>query len=105
VQLPPVALHCCGPLQRLLPSTSWSQWFEQQSVSAEQVSPVRTHDPAGTSHLPFTQLSVQQSVLRVQVWWNDRQVRQLTPTMQALPEQQPFAHEAAVHWQLPPTQT
>ena len=64
----------------------------------------RTSRP-GRSHLPFTQLSVQQSVLRVHVWWNDRQVRQLTPGRQVLPEQQPLEHDVAVHWQLPPTHT
>lgn len=69
------------------------------------VSPVRTHDPAGTSHLPFTQLSEQQSVLRVQDWWNDRHVRQLTPGKHVLPEQQPLEHEVAVHWQLPARHT
>jgi hypothetical protein len=93
----PVAVHCCGPLQRLLPSTSWSQWPEQQFASAVQVSPVRTQVPAWTSHLPFTQLSVQQSVLRVHVWWNDRQVRQLTPGRQVLPEQHPLEHEVELH--------
>jgi hypothetical protein len=33
------------------------------------VSPVRLQELAGTSHLPPTQLSEQQSVLRVHDWW------------------------------------
>lgn len=97
----PEVLHWLGPLQRFTPSTSWSHACEQQSEPVVQVSPVRLQELAGTSHRPLTQLSEQQSVLRVHDWWNDRHVAQLTPGKQVAPEQQPFAHDVAEHWQEP----
>jgi hypothetical protein len=66
-----------------------------------QPSPVGLHDVAGTSHLPPTQLSEQQSVFFEQLPWKGRQVAQFTPTKHSAPKQQPFAHEVAVHTQAP----
>jgi hypothetical protein len=65
----PLREHWFGPLQRFEPSTSSSQCVEQHWLSLPQDSPVRTQEPAGTSHFPFTQLSEQQSVLWVHDWW------------------------------------
>jgi hypothetical protein len=81
---------------------SWSQWPEQQSEFAVQRSPVGLQDVAGTSQLPATQLSVQQSVLVEHFWWNERQVAQLTPAKQIAPKQQPFAQVVALQTQAPP---
>jgi hypothetical protein len=97
----PTDLHSFGPLQRFLPSTSWSQWLSQQSLFCVQVSPVGLHDVAGTSHRPFTQLPEQQSVGLVHDWWNDRHVAQLTPTSHAVPKQQPFGHDVVLQTQAP----
>jgi hypothetical protein len=99
----PAALHWFGPLQRFTPSTSTSQWLSQQSPSCVQVSPVGLHDVAGTSQRPFTQLSEQQSVSFVQLWWKFRHVAQLTPTSHAVPKQQPFEHVVLLHVHWPPT--
>jgi hypothetical protein len=69
VQLRPSPLHSLVTLQRFTPSTSTSQWPEQQSASAAQASLVSRHEEAGTLQVPLTQLSEQQSVLREQLWW------------------------------------
>jgi hypothetical protein len=79
-----------------------SQWLSQQSVFWVQVSPVGLHDEAGTSHLPFTQLSEQQSVFPEHGCAYERHVAQLTPGKQAVPKQQPFAQDWALHTQEPP---
>jgi hypothetical protein len=103
VQVAFAALHWFGPLQRRAPSTSVSQCFAQQSLLEEHVSPVTLQALAGTSHLPFTQLSEQQSVLCVHNWWYEWQVAQLTPGKHVVPEQQPFAHDVASHLHVPLT--
>jgi hypothetical protein len=74
----------------------------QQSVLTLHVWPVGLHDDAGTSHLPPMQLSEQQSVFCVHVWWNDLHVAQLTPGKHAAPKQQPLVHvvELQTHWPL-----
>ncbi len=64
----PAALHSLGPLHRMTPSTSASQCPSQHCEPDVQVSPVSSHEEAGTSHRPFTQLSEQQSVFSVQVF-------------------------------------
>ena len=58
-------------MQRMMPPGSFSHRPEQQpgDDDGEQVSPGRRHALGGSSHLPATQLSVQQSVLTLQVWW------------------------------------
>ena len=58
-------------MQRLTPAGSFSQRPEQQvgELDGEQVSPTSRQELAAGSHLPATQLSVQQSVLTLQVWW------------------------------------
>lgn len=99
----PADLHSFGPLHRMTPSASWSQWLSQQSLLAVQVSPVSLHVDAGTSHLLFTQLSEQQSVFLVHAFAYARQVEQFTPAKQVVPKQQPFAHDVALHTHVPPT--
>jgi hypothetical protein len=101
VHAAPTERHWFGPLHRFVPSTSTSQCLEQQSASAAQTWPVGLHDEAGTSHLPFTQLSEQQSVFLAQLPWKGRQVAQLTPTKHCTPKQQPFGHEVLLHTQAP----
>jgi hypothetical protein len=94
----PIALHSPGDAQRLMPSTSAAQSALQQSLFTEQVSPTSLHADAGTSHLPSTQLSEQQSVLTAHVWWNERQLEHDTPGKHCdVPKQQPPAHDATVH--------
>ena len=78
-QLTPIDLHSFGPLHRFTPSMSWSQRAEQQSPFSAHVSPVGLHAVAGTSHLPPTQLSEQQSVDAAHFWLNEAHVVQLTP--------------------------
>jgi hypothetical protein len=69
-------------------------------VAGAHVSPTRRHELGGISHLPATQLSVQQSVLVLQVWWKPLHVLQLTPTKQLLPKQQPLAQLVVSHTQV-----
>jgi hypothetical protein len=95
-------LHWFGPLQRCFPSMSWSQWPEQHAELIVQMSPVGLHEVAGTSQLPATQLSEQQSVLAEHFWWNERQVAQLTPGKQVGPKQQPFEQVVVLQTQAPP---
>jgi hypothetical protein len=78
--------------------------LSQHSLFAAQVSPVGLHDVAGTSHVPLTQLSEQQSVFFVHFWWKDKHVWQLTPGKHVPPEQQPFAQDVALHTHAPLTQ-
>jgi hypothetical protein len=59
------------------------------------------HAVAGTSQLPFTQLSEQQSVLVEHFWWNDKHVAQFTPAKQLVPKQQPFEQVVALQMQAP----
>src|SRR2546425_236460 len=75
----------------------------QQSPSAAHGEPATLQADAGTSQLPLTQLSEQQSVLRAHAWWNDLHVWQLTPTKQVAPKQQPLAHDWTLHTHAPPT--
>jgi hypothetical protein len=97
----PIALHSPGEAQRLTPSTSRAQSALQQSPFTEQVSPTRRQAEAGTSHLPPTQLSEQQSVLTPHGWWNDRQLEHDTPAKHCdAPKQQPPVHDCVVHWQV-----
>ena len=67
----PGALHSLTAMQRATPPGSFSHSPEQQpgEVAAEHRSPTRRQALAGSSHLPATQLSVQQSVFWLQVWW------------------------------------
>ena len=67
----PGALHSLTAMQRETPPGSFSHRPVQQpgELAAEQRSPVKRQALAGSSHLPATQLSVQQSVLVAQVWW------------------------------------
>ncbi len=99
----PADLHSFGPLHRRTPSTSWSQWPEQQSAFAVQSSPVTLQELAGTSQVPLTQLSEQHCVFCVHFWWKERHVAQLTPGKQVVPKQQPLAHDVVLHVQLPAT--
>jgi hypothetical protein len=71
VQLLPGALHSLTAMQRATPPGSFSHRPLQQpgEVDAEQRSPTSRQALAGSSHLPATQLSVQQSVLVPQLWW------------------------------------
>jgi hypothetical protein len=69
------------------------------------VSFVSLHADAGTSHVPFTQLSEQQSVFCLHDLWNGRHVAQFTPTKHCEPEQHPFVHDVASHTHVPPLQT
>ena len=71
VQLWPGTLHSLVCMQRNTPAGSCSHSPEQQAgeVAGVHKSPTRRHELAASSHLPMTQLSVQQSVLRLQVWW------------------------------------
>jgi hypothetical protein len=62
-------------------------------------SPVGLHAVTGTSHLPFTQLSEQQSVFTAHSWWNDLHVAQFTPAKHADPKQHPFVHVVGSHAQ------
>jgi hypothetical protein len=64
-------LHSLVSMQRRTPPGSRSHRPEQQpgEVDDEQRSPGNRHALGGSSHLPATQLSVQQSVLTLQVWW------------------------------------
>ena len=70
-QAAPGALHSLTSMQRSTPPGSCSHSPVQQlgEVDGEQVSPTSRHEVAASSHLPATQLSVQQSVLTLQVWW------------------------------------
>src|SRR5437763_7333046 len=79
-------------MQRKTPPGSFWHSPEQQAgeVLGVHRSPMRRQELAASSHLPPTQLSLQQSVLTLQVWWKPLQVAQLTPTRQLLPEQQPL---------------
>ncbi len=61
--------HWFGPEQRVSPSTSTSQCPEQHWAFCVQRSLVSLHEDAGTEQTPFTQLSEQQSVLLLQLWW------------------------------------
>jgi len=67
----PGALHSLVAMQRKTPPGSFSHSVEQQAGDADgvQVSPTRRQALAAMSHLPATQLSVQQSLLTLQVWW------------------------------------
>jgi hypothetical protein len=89
----PGALHSLASMQRMTPPGSCSHRPEQQpgELAGAHTSPTGRHDVAATSHLPLTQLSLQQSVFCAQVWWKPLHVAQLTPTRQVLPEQQPLA--------------
>jgi hypothetical protein len=71
VQLAPGTLHSLGSMQRKTPPGSCSHSPEQQAgeLDGVHVSPTRRQELAASSHLPMTQLSVQQSVLTLQVWW------------------------------------
>jgi hypothetical protein len=69
LQLVPSDLHWLVTEQRFLPSTSTSQCPEQHSASAAQASLPSLHDEAGTEQIPLTQLSEQQSVFLLQLWW------------------------------------
>lgn len=94
----PTALHSPGEAQRLTPSTSSAQRALQQSALAAQFSPTSLHAETGTSHLPATQLSEQQSVLTAHGWWNDRQLEHDTPAKHCdVPKQQPPVHDCVVH--------
>jgi len=98
VQPLPTALHSPGDAQRLTPSTSCAQRALQQSALTEQFSPTSLHADAGTSHLPATQLSEQQSVLTAHGWWNERQLEHDTPGKHCdVPKQQPPVHDSVVH--------
>ena len=70
-QATPGALHSLVAMQRKTPPGSFSHSVEQQAGDDDgvQVSPVRRHALGAMSHLPATQLSVQQSLLTLQVWW------------------------------------
>jgi hypothetical protein len=67
----PGTLHSLVTMQREAPPGSCSHSDEQQAGDADgvQVSPTRRQALAAMSHLPATQLSVQQSLLTAQVWW------------------------------------
>jgi hypothetical protein len=65
----PSDLHSFGMLQRFFPSTSRSQCAEQHSESAAQIEFTSLQELAGTSQLPATQWSEQQSVSLPQGWW------------------------------------
>jgi hypothetical protein len=71
LQAAPGALHSLVSMQRRVPPGSFSHRPEQQpgDDDGEQTSPGRRHELAASSHLPATQLSVQQSVFWLQVWW------------------------------------
>jgi hypothetical protein len=73
-------------------------------VFVAQVSPVGLQEVAGTSQVPLTQLSEQQSVLAEHFWWYERQVAQLTPGLQVVPKQHPFAQVVVLQTQAPFTQ-
>jgi hypothetical protein len=73
-------------------------------VFAVQVSPVGLQEVAGTSQVPPTQLSEQQSVFTEHFWWNERQVAQLTPGLQVVPKQHPFEQVVLLQTQAPFTQ-
>jgi hypothetical protein len=89
-------------MQRETPPGSVMHKPEQQpgEVDGEHRSPTRRHELGGSSHLPATQLSVQQSVLTLQVWWKPLHVLQFTPTRQVLPKQQPFEQLVASQTQV-----
>lgn len=69
VQDLPGALHSLVAMQRLTPAGSFSHRPEQQAGDDDGVhrSPGNRHELGASSHLPATQLSVQQSVLTLQV--------------------------------------
>jgi hypothetical protein len=71
VHAAPGALHSLVSMQRKTPPGSCSHNPEQQvgELFGVHTSPTRRHWLAASSHLPATQLSVQQSVLTLQVWW------------------------------------
>ncbi|MDB4967383.1 MAG: hypothetical protein JWN44_3072 [Myxococcales bacterium] len=58
-------------MQRKTPAGSFSHNEEQQAgeLDGVQTVPTRRQALAACSHLPPTQLAVQQSVLALQVWW------------------------------------
>jgi hypothetical protein len=97
-------LHWLGPVQRSWPSTSWSQRPSQHWLPVVHEVPVGRHDDAGTSHRPpALQLSEQQSLSFAHDLAYGRHVEQFTPTKHAVPKQQPFVHEVALHWHAPLT--
>jgi hypothetical protein len=65
----PGTLHSLVAMQRKTPPGSFSHKVEQQAGDDDgvQVLPTRRQALAATSHLPPTQLSVQQSLLTLQV--------------------------------------
>jgi hypothetical protein len=99
----PTDLHSFGPLHRMTPSASKSQWLSQHWLLEVHVSPVSRHEDAGTSHLLLTQLSEQQSVFLVHAFAYARHDAQLTPAKHWLPKQQPFAQDVVLQTQFPPT--
>jgi hypothetical protein len=68
-QVAPGALHSLVAMQRKTPAGSVSHRPEQQAGDDDgvHVSPTRRHELGASSHLPPTQLSVQQSVLTPQL--------------------------------------
>jgi hypothetical protein len=97
-------LHWLGPVQRSWPSTSWSQRPLQHWLPVVHEVPVGRQDDAGTSHRPLAlQLSEQQSLSFAHDLAYGRHVEQFTPTKHAVPKQQPFAHDVALHWHAPLT--
>lgn len=70
-QLWPGGLHSPVCMQRKTPAGSLSHKDEQQAGELDGVhrSPTRRQALAACSHLPPTQLALQQSVLALQLWW------------------------------------
>jgi hypothetical protein len=101
-QAAPGGLHSLVSMQRKTPPGSFSHNPEQHAGELLGVhrSPTSLQALAGCSHLPLTQLSEQQSVLTLQVWWKPLQVAQLTPTKQELPKQQPLVQVVASQTQV-----